>query len=209
VSRWFRNRLTLAHRARAVWELRGRILDENLGASGDLWHLIGRLFTSISIKAANVTTNLDDDPYTDADLAAIFAAPGVPMFSNMNPFLEARLQHFAVNEVESQGVHSKEGASGNAVAGSQQTESGPSGQQKGTGSWTWELAQLFNQGFGQEYGEPFVRFYREASRSLINSDYVKDKGVDLSYLLFKMQQGKPEELSSENILDILQKQLKK
>jgi hypothetical protein len=166
------------------------------------------LFTPISTKAANVITNPNDDPYTDADLAAIFAAPDVPMFLNMNPFLEARLQHFAVIEVESQGVGSK-GGSGNAVAGSQQTQSGPIGQQKGTGSWTWELAQLFNQGFGQEYGEPFVRFYREASRSLINSDYVQDKGVDLSYLLLKMQQGKPEELSSGSILDILQKQLKK
>jgi hypothetical protein len=132
-----------------------------------------------------VTTNLDDGPYTDADLAAIFAAPDVPMYSNMNPFLEARLQHIAAIEIESQGVDSKEG-----------------------GNWTWELAQLFNQGFRQDYGEPFVRFYREASRSLINSDYVQDKGVDLSYLLFKMQQGKPEELSSENILDILQQQRK-
>ena len=131
-------------------------------------------------------TTSDDDPYTDANLAAIFAAPGVPMFSNMNPFLEARLQHLASTEVASQGVDSKE-----------------------AGSWIWELAQLFSQGFGKEYGEPFVSFYREASRSLINSDYVQAKGVDLSYLLFKTQQGKPEELSSENILDILGQQQKK
>jgi hypothetical protein len=133
-----------------------------------------------------MTTNPADDPYTDADLAAIFAAPGVPMFSNMNPFLEGGLQQIAETEVGSQGVDSKEG----------------------TGSWAWELAQLFNQGFRQAYGEPFVMFYREASRRLINSDSVQDKGVDLSYLLFRMQQDKPEELSGEDILDILQQQRK-
>jgi hypothetical protein len=38
--------------------------------------------------------------------------------------------------------------------------------------------------------------------------HVPDKGFDLSYLLFKMKQGKPEELSSGTILRALRQQRK-
>jgi hypothetical protein len=124
----------------------------------------------------------DTNPYTDADIAAIIAAPLVPMISNMNPFFEARLQYFAEVVAESKGG------------------------KPDAGSWTWELAQLFGQTFKQEHAEPFVRFYREASRRLIESAYVRDKGIDPGYLLFKMQQGKSAELSDDTILDTLRQQ---
>ena len=151
----------------------------------------------------------DDAPYTDADVAAIIAAPHLPLFSNMNPYLEARLQHFAAIEVEFQGAEFEERNSIISVVGSQRSTRGRVGRSKGTDSWTWELAQLFSQCFRRQHGEPFVRFYREASRRLINSEYVHDKGFDLSYLLFKMQQGKPEELSNGTILRTLRQQRKK
>ena len=128
------------------------------------------------------TPHPDADPYTDADIAAIIAAPRVPMFANMNPFFEGGLQQVAATEAASQGA-----------------ESDP-------GSWTWELAQLFGQCFKPEHGEPFVRFYREASRRLINSAHVHDKGIDLNHLLFKMKQGQPEQLSDETILGTLRQQ---
>jgi hypothetical protein len=134
----------------------------------------------------------DVSPFTAADIAAIIAAPGVPMIANMNPFFEARLQQFA--EVES---------------GSRQTKEGRQGAPKDAGNWTWELARLFGQTFKQENEEPFVRFYREASRRLINSEYARDKDVDLSYLLFDMNQGNPEELSDDTILDTLRQQNRK
>ena len=70
------------------------------------------------------TTQPDTNPYTDADIAAIIAAPLVPMISNMNPFFTARLQYFAEVAAESQ-----EGKSD-------------------AGSWTWELA--FNYGKTEE-----------------------------------------------------------
>jgi hypothetical protein len=130
----------------------------------------------------NQTPQPDTNPYTAADFAAIIAAPLVPMISNMNPFFEARLQHFAEVEAESQG--------GNPDAG----------------SWTWELAQLFGQTFKEKSGEPFTRFYREASRRLINSAYVRDKGIDLNYLLFEMRQGQTEELSDDTILETVRQQ---
>ncbi len=142
----------------------------------------------------------DDAPYTDADVAAIIAAPHLPLFSNMNPYLEARLQHFAAIEVEFQGAEFEERNSIISVVGSQRTT---------RGRWTWVLAQIFSQCFRRQHGEPFVRFYREASRRLINSEYVHDKGFDLSYLLFKMKQGKPEELSNGTILRTLRQQRKK
>ena len=142
----------------------------------------------------------DDDPYTDADVAAIIAAPHLSLFSNMNPFLEARLQKFAAIEVEFQGAECEEPDSTISVIGSQRTTSG---------RWTWELAQLFSQCFEQQDGEPFVGFYREASRRLIDSEYVHDKSFDLSHLLFEMKQGKPEELSAETILRTLRQQRKK
>ncbi len=131
-------------------------------------------------------------PFTAADIAAIIAAPLVPMISNMNPFFEARLQYFA--EIES---------------GPRQTTKGRGGAPKDAGNWTSELAKLFGQTFKQEHGEPFVRFYREASRRLINSEYVHDKDVDLNYLLFQMNQGNPEELSDGTILDTLRQQREK
>jgi hypothetical protein len=118
----------------------------------------------------------------------------------MNPFLEARLQKFAAIEVEFQGAEFEEPDSTISVIGSQRTT---------RGRWTWELAQIFSQCFRRQHGEPFVRFYREASRRLINSEYVHDKGFDLSYLLFKMKQGKPEELTNGTILRTLRQQRKK
>jgi hypothetical protein len=127
----------------------------------------------------------DTNPYTDADIAAIIAAPLVPMISNMNPFFEARLQYFAEVEADSQGGEFD------------------------AGSWTWELAKLFGQTFKQEHEEPFIRFYRDASHRLINSEYVRGKGIDLNYLLFEMQQGKTEELSDDTILDALRQQREK
>ncbi len=142
----------------------------------------------------------DDAPYTDADVAAIIAAPHLPMYSNMNPYLEARLQHFAAIEVEFQGAELEERDSIISVIGSQRTT---------RGRWTWELAQIFSQCFRRQHGEPFVRFYREASRRLINSEYVHDKGFDLGYLLFKMKHGKPEELRNGTILRTLRQQRKK
>jgi hypothetical protein len=145
------------------------------------------------------TPHPDDTPYTDADVAAIIAAPHLPLFSNMNPFLEARLQNFAAIEVEFHGAEFEEPDSTISVIGSQRTT---------RGRWTWELAQIFSQCFRRQHGEPFVRFYREASRRLINSEYVHDKGFDLSYLLFKMKQGKPEELSNGTILRTLRQQRK-
>ena len=152
---------------------------------------------------------LNDSPYTDADLAAIISAPQISIFANMNPFLEARLQHFAVIEVELQAAGS--GKRENVIAGDSLpgTTSDRADQSNGFSNWTWELAQLFNQCFSREHGEPFVRFYREASRRLINSESVRDKGIDLNYLLFEMQQGKPEELSDETILDTLCQQREK
>jgi hypothetical protein len=124
------------------------------------------------------TQNPDSDLYTDADIAAIIAAPGVPLTSNMNPWLGTRLQHFAAIEAENRDAES-------------------------AGRWTWELAQLFSQCFGGQPGEPFIRFYREASRRLIESDHVRAKGVDLSYLLFETKQSNSDELSDDNILDTL------
>ena len=124
----------------------------------------------------------DADPYTDADIAAIIAAPRVPMIANMNPFFEGGLQHRAATEAASQGAESD------------------------AGTWTWELAQLFGQCFKGEHGEPFVRFYRDASLRLINYANVHDKGIDLNHLLFKMKHGKPEELSDETILGTLRQQ---
>jgi hypothetical protein len=146
------------------------------------------------------TPHPDDAPYTDADVAAIIAAPHLPMFSNMNPYFGARLQNFAAIEVEFHGAEFEERDSVISVIGSQRTT---------RGRWTWELAQIFSQCFRRQHGEPFVRFYREASRRLINSEYVHDKGFDLSYLLFKMKQGKPEELSNGTILRTLRQQRKK
>ena len=148
----------------------------------------------------------DAAPYSDADVAAIIAAPRLPLISNMNPFLEARLQRCAAIETQIQGGEHEERDGEIVLAGSQRTTEGSVGRPKGAGSWTWELAQLFNQCFSRQHGEPFVRFYREASRRLINSEYVHDKGFDLSYLLFKMKQGKPEELSNETILSTLRQQ---
>ena len=151
----------------------------------------------------------DDSPYTDADVAAIIAAPHLPMISNMNPWLEARLQRIAAMETVFQGGEFEERDGEIVPAVSQDTTSGRAGSPNRAGNWTWELAQLFGQTFKQEHGEPFVRFYREASRRLINSEYVHDKGFDLSYLLFKMKQGRPEELSNETILRTLRQQRKK
>jgi len=131
------------------------------------------------------TPQPDTNPYTDADIAAISAAPLVPMISNMNPFFTARLQYFAEVAAESQ-----EGKSD-------------------AGSWTWELAQLFAQTFKQENEEPFTRFYREASRRLINSEYVRDKVINLNFLLFEMRQGQTEELSDDTILETLRQQREK
>ena len=144
----------------------------------------------------------DDSPYTNADVAAIIAAPHLPMISNMNPWLEARLQRIAAMETAFQ--------DGEKVAAvSQHTTKGRAGSPDRAGDWTWELAQLFSQCFGRQDGEPFVGFYREASRRLIDSEYVHDKGFDLSYLLFEMKQGKPETLSTETILRTLSQQRKK
>jgi len=155
------------------------------------------------------TPHPDAAPYTDADAAAIIAAPRLPMISNMNPWLETRLQHLAAIEVDFQGAEFEERDSIIAVVGSQRTTTGRVGPPKGTGSWTWELAQLFSQCFRRQHGEPFVRFYRQASRRLINSEYVHDKGFDLSYLLFKMKQGKLEELSNGTIFRTLRQQREK
>jgi hypothetical protein len=129
------------------------------------------------------TQNPASDPYTEADIAAIIAAPGVPLTSNMNPWLGTRLQHLAAIEAENQDAEN-------------------------AGSWTWELAQLFSQCFGGQPGEPFIRFYREASRRLIGSDHVRAKSVDLSYLLFATKQSNPAELSNNNILDTLRQHKK-
>ena len=130
----------------------------------------------------NQTPQPDTNPYTAADIAAIIAAPLVPMISNMNPFFEARLQYFA------------------------EVEAGSQGGKFDAGSWTWELAQLFGQTFKQEHEEPFIRFYREASRRLINSAYVRDNGIDLNYLLFELRQGQTEELSDDTILETVRQQ---
>lgn len=86
----------------------------------------------------------------------------------MNLLLEGRLQNFAAIEVEFQGAEFEERDSIISVIGSQQTT---------RGRWTWELAQIFSQCFRRQHGEPFVRFYREASRRLINSEYVHDMGL--------------------------------
>ncbi len=151
----------------------------------------------------------DDDPYTDADVAAIIAAPHLPMTANMNPWFEARLQHIAATETAFQGGEFEERDGEIDPAVSQHTAEGHVGRPNRAGNWTWELAQLFSQCFGQQDGEPFVGFYREASRRLIDSEYVHDKSFDLSHLLFEMKQGKPEELSAETILRTLRQQRKK
>jgi hypothetical protein len=148
----------------------------------------------------------DDAPYTDADVAAIIAAPDLPMFTNMNPFFEARLQRLAAIETQAQGGDWKESGGKIILADSQPASEGSTGRPNGAGTWTWELAQIFSQCFRQEHGEPFVSFYREASRRLIASEYVREKDFDLSYLLFKTKQGQPEELSSETILHTLVQQ---
>jgi hypothetical protein len=135
------------------------------------------------------TPDTDGDPYTDADIAAIIAAPNVPMTANMNPWLDARLQHIATMETAPQ-----------------HTTKGQAGCPNRAGNWTWELAQLFGQCFGQQNDEPFVGFYREASRRLIESEYVRDKGFDLNYLLFEMKQGKLEDMSNGTILRTLREQ---
>jgi hypothetical protein len=145
----------------------------------------------------DIQNSRPDDPYTNADVTAILAAPHLPMISNMNPFLEARLQRLAAIEVEFQVAEFKERDSNVSGVGSQRTT---------RGRWTWELAQLFSQCFRRQHGEPFVRFYREASRRLINSEYVHDKSIDLSDFLFNTKQGKPEELRSGTILRTLRQQ---
>jgi hypothetical protein len=152
------------------------------------------------------TPATDGDPYTDADIAAIIAAPDLPMTANMNPWLDARLQHIATMEIASQGGEFEE-KDGEIVPGvSPQTTKGEAGRPNRAGNWTWELAQLFGQCFGQQNDEPFVEFYSEASRRLIESEYVRDKGCDLNYLLFEMKQGKLEEMSNGTILRTLREQ---
>jgi hypothetical protein len=148
----------------------------------------------------------DDSPYTDADVAAIIAAPHLPMISNMNPWMEARLQRIAAMETAFQGGEFEERDGEIVPAVSQDTPNGRADSPNRAGTWTRELAELFSQCFGRQDGEPFVGFYRESSRRLIDSEYVRDKGLDLSYLLFEMKQGKPEELSSETILSTLRQQ---
>jgi hypothetical protein len=145
----------------------------------------------------------DDSPYTNADIAAIVAAPNVPMTANMNPWLDARLQRIAAMETAFQGGEFEERDGELVPADSQRTI------KSRAGNWTWELAQLFSQCFGRQDGEPFVGFYREASRRLIESEYVQEKGLDLSYLLFETKQGEPEELSDGTILSTLREQREK
>jgi hypothetical protein len=151
------------------------------------------------------TRSSGSDPFSAADIAAIILAPQVPMFANMNPFFEARLQHIAVREVE---CRSPDMAKQNRemADGSKPNPGGDSALTQGTGRWAFELGQLFNQGFRQEFGEPFVRFYREVSSRLIRSGYAQEHSVDLNDLLFKTQPGTPEEISAAAILGLLDQQ---
>jgi hypothetical protein len=145
----------------------------------------------------------DDSPYTDADVAAVIAAPSLPMTANMNPWLDARLQRVAAMETAFQGGKFEERNGELVPAVTQNSTKDGAGHPNRAGHWTWELAQLFSQCFGRQHDEPFVGFYREASRRLIESEYVRDKGLDLNYLLFEMKKGEPEELSNETILRTL------